>query len=425
MKYSASIAVLYWCSMMVPALAFTTPSNFQQSSTTTAFLGAPVSNAKLQTQQSSQRAATLRMDVEEPFLVSSSTNSQQRIPANVLQRYHVPIASLKTRLQIPREEEEEAHPSQQSPSPTSTIDDVLAQHGLPWKSSIDPSYVVPNEQDGLFYMPFFDWQIQFMKDNLTNLKVLPTESQAGEDLSYIESTTTAGSGSDKSKQQDVRMVTLCFQSDEYRKIRMTLYDAGNKTQVFTSLWYPAEEYNLPVLGVDLLQFNLDRHLCVVDFQPIMASEDQHAQSYEHLLQPIRDRYPSLQGQMTKRFYDETRHFSNQMLYSRFEELHGTGKQLQQESSLSSSEEEEEHPAYRDLFPAYQEYVQTHLSLIQSTPPSKTDVPKVKQGQADYDTYSADRDPAHAMFHRVFGPKFADAFVYDVLFSFSEGTERAA
>lgn len=422
MKYSVSTsAVICCCSMMAPALAFTPSTYFQQSPTSTAFLGAPISNSKLQQQQPSHRAATLKMDVEEPFLVSSSsTNSQQRIP-ELLQRYNVPIptGSLKTHLPVPKEEKREAHPSQPT---TRTIDDVLAQHGLPWKSSIDRSYVVPDQENGLFYMPFFDWQIQFMKDNLTNLKVLPTESQDGEDLTYIESTTTAAGGSsDKSKQQPVRMVTLCFQSDEYRKIRMTLYDAGNKTQVFTSLFYPALEYNLPVLGVDLLQFNLDRHLCVVDFQPIMDLEEEHAQSYEHLLQPIRDRYPSLQGQMTKRFYDESRHFSNQMLYSRFEELHG--QQQQQKQKQQPQEEDEEHPAYRDLFPAYQEYVQTHLSLIQSTPPSVTDIPKVQQGQADYDTYSADRDPAHAMFHRVFGPKFADAFVYDVLFSFSEGTER--
>jgi 15,16-dihydrobiliverdin:ferredoxin oxidoreductase len=150
-------------------------------------------------------------------------------------------------------------------------------------------------------------------------------------------------------------------------------------------------------------------LCVVDFQPIAD----HAASYEHLLKPIRDQYPSLQGKMSNRFYDENRFFSNQMLYSRFEEL-----QQQQQLCL-----QQEHPAYRDLFPAYQQYVQTHLELIRSTKPNPLDIPRVTQGQAAYDSYSADRDPAHAMVTKIFGQAFADAFVYDVLFSYSDAAMR--
>jgi hypothetical protein len=61
------------------------------------------------------------------------------------------------------------------------------------------------------------------------------------------------------------------------------------------------------LGVDLLQFNHQkRHLTVVDFQPIHNSsseddDDDDVVKYEHLLEPIRRNYPSLQHFMSKRF----------------------------------------------------------------------------------------------------------------------------
>ena len=66
------------------------------------------------------------------------------------------------------------------------VDELLEQHGLPWMSSIDPTYPIEDPQRGLFYMPFFEWQIQFMKVNLTDLRILPTESKNGKDLTYIE-----------------------------------------------------------------------------------------------------------------------------------------------------------------------------------------------------------------------------------------------
>jgi len=244
-----------------------------------------------------------------------------------------------------------------------------------------------------------------MKENLTNLRVIPTTSRDGkEEMSYVEGNTG------KEGKNPVRMITLCFASDEYRKIRLTVYDAGYRTQVFTSLWYPQPEYDLPVLGTDLLQFNKQKHLCVVDFQPIgkKSSEADHAAPYEHLLKPIRDQYPSLQESMTKRFYDENQFFSKQMLLARFAD-----------NDNKNDNEQQKHPVYRDLMPAYQEYVKTHLNLIKACAPNSESISRVMRQQMEYDTYSSRRDPAHAMFTRVFGKKFADDYVYDVLFSLSD------
>ena len=71
------------------------------------------------------------------------------------------------------------------------------------------------------------------------------------------------------KGHDVRVANLLFSSSHFRKVSLTYYDAGPQGQVFNCLWYPELDYDLPVLGIDLLQFNAGKyHLTVIDFQPI-------------------------------------------------------------------------------------------------------------------------------------------------------------
>lgn len=363
------------------------------------------------------------------------------------------------------------------------IDIIFAKYGMPWRSSIQyPSNNNDDKHDennqhgstslststtvDVFYMPFFEWQLHFMKENLTNLKVVPTRNRhRTEDLTYVESPS-----------RRKRMITLCFESDEYRLIRMTLLDGSAAVQVFTSLWYPRIPYsgnssnndineykginnreryiNFPVLGIDLLQFNRQqRHLTVVDFQPIPSVGDadstnaeqniqidtivnsdthnrktgsscsEYSSLFEDRLKPIRDSYPSLQHRMSDRFYNENDgFFSSQMLL-------GKG---------SNSPDY----VWTELWPAYQDYVRQHVEMVKdecrknySTHCSRsnhhdndnnhyllsnTNFRHVLDGHRRYDDYSSVRDPAHGLIASAFGKDYADAFVYDVLFPLSDG-----
>lgn len=264
--------------------------------------------------------------------------------------------------------------------PPCPIDKAQSSVGMPWRTSIDPS------QSKLLYMPFWEWQLDFMKQHLSNLRPTPVTNHNGTmDLRYKENTA-----------QQARIVNLCWKSDEYRKIRMTYYDAGHKTQVFNSLWYPRA--NLPVLGIDLLQFHGKKHLCVVDFQPLYSEEQEHDLPYSHLQHAIQSQYPSLQGKMSTRFYDETQFFSQHMLFARFE----------QESVVQD-----------ELYPAFQAYVSTHLDLAKAASPL-SNTPWSRQ--AAYDAYSAQRDPATHMFEKMFGHEWSDAYVHEFLFSMSRQQE---
>lgn len=265
-----------------------------------------------------------------------------------------------------------------------SLEEAEEMHGMPWRDTIGKS----EEEDPLLYMNFWEWQMQFMKENLTNLQ--PHDCVA--EYAYNENI-----------EKKARIVSQCYQSDEYRKIRMTYYDAGDSTQVFNSVWYPDPSYNLPVLGIDLLAFNRKKYLAIVDYQPIHEDESDHAIPYEHRLQPIKEKYDSLKGRMSSKFYDETQFFSNEMLFARFGE---------------------EEVVSRDLFPAFQQYVQLHTKLIAETTPdlSTRGQEFVLERQQAYDTYSAERDPATALFANMFGKEWADDFVFDFLFSLSERKE---
>jgi 15,16-dihydrobiliverdin:ferredoxin oxidoreductase len=126
------------------------------------------------------------------------------------------------------------------------------------------------------------------------------------------------------------------------------------------------------------------------------------------LQPIRDLYPSLQGKMTDRFYhSDDAYFSNQMLLGRH-------------SSLSSDDVypyTAQSMVYKDLFPAFTQYVATHVDMVQQ----HLDQGRVEAAETiaacheAYDTYSAARDPAHGLLAKCFGQTWADEYVYDILF----------
>lgn len=263
-----------------------------------------------------------------------------------------------------------------------------AVHGMPWKESIDKNA----QDDELLYMPFWNWQMAFMEEHLTDLKVTPCHN-GKTDFSYNVNT-----------KKKARIVNLCASSKEYRKIRMTYYDAGDNTQVFNAVWYPDPEYNLPILGIDLLAFNRKKYLAIVDFQPLHQNEDDHAATFEHILQPIKDRYETLKGRMSSKFYDETQFFSQQMLFARFDD---------------------ENIVQEDLFPAFKSYVQTHLDLVRSTEANPEDMEHVLERQKEYDNYSAERDPATGLFTAMYGAEWAGDFVHDFLFSMSDRKESEA
>ena len=272
------------------------------------------------------------------------------------------------------------------------LEDALQLHGMPWKESIE-------EDAYLHYMPYFKWQLKFMKEHLSGLSVVPVQSS----FEYREGAVNA---------KRARVFNICLKSDEYRKIRLTYYDAGKECQVFNSLWYPdASRGDLPVLGIDIMSFqNRKRNLAVIDFQPVRMAANNDPDdcngipmNVKRKLEFLRNiKYKALsKGKMSKRFYDENQFFSKQMLFARY----GTDGIFD---------------VCKSLYPAFQDYVRVHVDMVRSAKISDDVVEQnhVLSRHQAYDVYSADRDPAVAMFSRMFGEEWTHEYVKDFLFSMS-------
>eukprot|EP00519_Triparma_laevis_P004149 CAMPEP_0182509930 /NCGR_PEP_ID=MMETSP1321-20130603/27695_1 /TAXON_ID=91990 /ORGANISM="Bolidomonas sp., Strain RCC1657" /LENGTH=286 /DNA_ID=CAMNT_0024716307 /DNA_START=91 /DNA_END=948 /DNA_ORIENTATION=+ len=259
-------------------------------------------------------------------------------------------------------------PSTFTPKPSSS-----SSHPVP---SPSPSTFSPPEMftesidkiSPLTFQDFYHHQMSWMEENLAGLK-------------EITETVPAKFVKMENEKKKVRIIQRYFTSDLYRKIRILYYDGGPNAQVFNSLLYPSYDYDMPVLGIDLLQFSHKKHLTVIDFQPL---HDDHP-PFEPSLANIKKEYPELNGQMSSKFYDETQFFSKELLFARFEDVELVNDKL---------------------YPAFEKYLDQHHDMISGQ--EKVDDEKravLEERQREYDVYSAERDPATGMFGAMFGKEW--------------------
>lgn len=175
------------------------------------------------------------------------------------------------------------------------------------------------------------------------------------------------------------------------------------SKVFNALWYPSLEYDIPLLGIDLISLTRNRVLSVIDFQPLHPTAE-YANKYISPLSSIRAKYTDLQGVLSGKIYDDTSFFSKNMLFGRFTD----------ESKLQSV-----------VKPAHNEYLQSYIQLMNNAVPDHS--PEAKETvfarQRAYDIYSAEKDPAVGLFDAYFGKEWSRDFVHDFLFQQSVHPKR--
>jgi hypothetical protein len=309
--------------------------------------------------------------------------------------------------------------------------------------------------DDAYFQKFWDTQLQLMGDRLVDLTELSVVSPTTHRDMSVAPTGDKGHGDSiaHSNGHDGNlMVTRLFESAEYRYVRMTLM-SGKHVQVFTSVWYPRSP-RLPVLACDLLRFGGGgtsgdeepqsqhpnaRHVCIVDYQPVVVADSdaemdegnatfgehrRHREEIESRVESIRDAYPGLHGQMSKRFYPEgSPYFSSQMLLGRWSGNYFTNggiDSFEEPGSQYQSAQEMVH----DVYKAWRAYVDRHVTWSQQEKrqqqkmEAKDDRELLRQRHAAYDRFSAKHDPALPMLGRLYGSEWADAYVHEVLFPLS-------
>ena len=265
--------------------------------------------------------------------------------------------------------------------PNKNIQDALKLasqdiNALPWTNSITAKRT-------LSYMPMLQAQLDIIKS-------LGMEEVSVEEK-FVYRTSDV---------KPAKIGNMNFKSDKFRSVRLTYFDAGDLVQEFNSLWYPAYEYDIPLLGIDLISLGKNRVLSVIDFQPLHPTAEYHSK-YIEPLGDIRAKYQDLQGTLSGKFYDDTSFFSKNMLFGRFVD----------ESKLSNV-----------VLPAYNEYLKAYVELSSNAAPnhSAEATKVVLDRQTQYDIYSAVKDPAVGLFDTYFGKEWSASFVQDFLFKLSKG-----
>lgn len=193
----------------------------------------------------------------------------------------------------------------------------------------------------------------------------------------------------------------CYECPELRKIRYTYINAGETAQIFNSVIYPSHKYDLPLLGIDFLSFGKKKILVVLDFQPLFR-DGEYLEKYIEPMAPIRNKYEELAQDLEMKFYDANQYFSKYLLFAKTDA----------------------DTVINRLFPAYKEYIELYLQLLERAE-ARTEpeaIERVIQAQKDYDIYSANRDPASGLFSSYFGHEWSEEFLHGFLFEDSEKKE---
>ncbi|MEO0949434.1 MAG: 15,16-dihydrobiliverdin:ferredoxin oxidoreductase [Cyanobacteria bacterium J06641_5] len=198
--------------------------------------------------------------------------------------------------------------------------------------------------------------------------------------------------SERSKNK-AEIQSWCYRSERLRKIRYTYIDVGTSAQVLNCVAYPEHQYDLPILGIDLLSFG-KKILVVIDFQPLFR-EPEYKAKYVAPMRALRDKYDDLAQDLGMRFYDANQYFSENLLFAKTD---------RETVDLR-------------VMPAFKDYLQLYWELLDAAIPDKDPqaIQRIVAAQKDYDQYSAERDPAHGLFSSYFGPEWAERFLYEFLF----------
>lgn len=201
----------------------------------------------------------------------------------------------------------------------------------------------------------------------------------------------AGKGS---RQAQVTTTSYAFQSPKLRQIRAAHVQGGKALQVLNFVIFPRLNFDLPFFGGDLVTLPAG-HLIAIDMQPLFQSREYQARYTDPIL-------PRVQGfrdelEWGGDFPQEARaFFSPAVLWTRPD----------QDSVVKTT-----------IFEAFRTYLDAYLSLVEQAVPvtDAGQIEQIRQAQLAYLRYRADKDPARAMFNRLYGREWTEEYIHGFLF----------
>ncbi|VEU33838.1 unnamed protein product [Pseudo-nitzschia multistriata] len=282
---------------------------------------------------------------------------------------------------------------ERQPRKDETEDPVSRAASIPW---------IGDEHDctGDVFLPHWNWQLDFFRTHLTNLRFNPPGDASDEDLYCMDDGTK-------------RVYTISLSSDEYRDIRMTYMDFPSCKTV-RCLAYPSDE-RLPILGMGIMKFGKHQHMAVLDYQPLSTKEEDHDvnDAYTSELLRMRAENPTMSQPHTYRHFvtEERKYFTDFPLIGKFNDKEDPASPEQGTSAWM-----------REMHRGQREFVETHVKLTQrhteADPGTTDDDASVREVHSEFDTHVSKKEPAGPMLTATYGDEIAHRLVHRVIFPLS-------
>tara|TARA_B100000700_G_scaffold329482_1_gene451356 strand:+ start:149 stop:919 length:771 start_codon:yes stop_codon:yes gene_type:complete len=244
-----------------------------------------------------------------------------------------------------------------------------------------------------FYLEDWIWQ-PFLQKTIRSFaelspKLLPTSKE------YLDKEVTIGS---RNKSIIARSYLWACQTRKIRKVRAACISAGRIASVMNLLACPFDNYDLPFFGADFVTLQAF-HLVALDLQPVIKNDRIHTKHVWERLEPIHKKWQSLLPKTESIPNQFESYFSPFLLWSKI--------------PLGN---EEDYFIKDVLFNAYSDYLDLYMQIVLEASEVCSDRSRIlKEGQEKYMSYRAVKDPARSMLIKLFGEKWTESYIRDVLF----------
>ncbi len=202
----------------------------------------------------------------------------------------------------------------------------------------------------------------------------------------------------KRNQQKVKTQTWACSTKKLRQLRAACVDVPSSISVFNFLVSPFSSYDLPFFGADFVTLP-SGHLLALDFQPVIKEDLLHTEKVWERLIPLYSRWNPLLPSGGSIPVEAESFFSPGFLWSRIP-LGDNGEQIISEV----------------LLPAYKDYLSLYLDLVNEADQVSHQRSKLLlQGQNNYLSYRAKKDPARGMLSRFYGNDWTESYIKNILF----------
>lgn len=201
-----------------------------------------------------------------------------------------------------------------------------------------------------------------------------------EDLGYVEG---------QMEGDRLTITNRCFQTEAFRKIHLELATVGKSVDILHCVMFPHPEYDLPILGTDIVASPQLVSAAIIDLSPVRGALSQD------YLEGLSEGYAKRSG------------------FSQLRELPTWGTIFSPRCLFTRVVSSQEADLFLEICSAYLNFHCHYSSTTQAAPPSLQ--PEIRAGHSNYCRQQQQNDKTRRILVRAFGEAWAERYMSTVLF----------